>query len=370
MSDERSAFDATVAALYETVLDPTHWDRAIEHVSRLFDAPRVALFDYDFVAAEATNFRVVGHDPQVTRAYAAYYHTMDPGRAAAMPAKVGEWLADEQLLDLEASADQEYVRDFALRSHIARLAGCKVAGDEQHCRFLSISRPLDAPRFGEAGRQTYRALEPHLRRVDALQRRIDPLASGQALARIALDRLQAAVFVLDSQRRVLYANTATGGLLAKGVGLGVSRLRLICSAQACDERLEWIVRSACGTLRRGGALRVQRPEASDLLVSILPIPETHGLAASASRPLALVVVNDPDAERVPADILRFMFALTPSEAALMSALSQGVSAMQWAQSRGSSIATVRTQLRSLFEKTGVDSQVQLVRLARSITPSG
>jgi DNA-binding CsgD family transcriptional regulator len=366
---EQHLFDSAVASLYETVLDPEQWNVAIADVARFFAAPTATMFSYDFTSNRAYGWRAHGFDPDVGQRYTSYYCQLDPGRSTAMAARVGEWVADEVLLDVRSPHHQEYVHDFALPSGIGRVGGVKVAGDATTCTWLSLERRPGAERFGEAARRQYREIEPHLRRVIQMQTRLDTLAVGNALARACLDRLQAGVVVVDRSRRVHYVNAHGTRLLGRGHDLALSQRRLRCSRPPLDEQLGRLVQDACAQLARGGALRI--PHDSDrqsLLLSILPVPRNHELAALVPEPLALVVIGESGNDNVPIDVYRALFSLSYAEAALMAALVRGSSVADWARERHISVATVRTQLRSLFEKTGVDTQARLVGLARAVPP--
>lgn len=116
-------------------------------------------------------------------------------------------------------------------------------------------------------------------------------------------------------------------------------------------------------------MRVARQDGlAPLLLSALPIPLTHELATLLPEPLALIVIGDPAADGPPIDVIRSLFSLSAAEAALLDALARGTSVSEWARQRNTSVATVRTQLRSLFDKTGTDSQARLVGLAKAVPP--
>jgi DNA-binding CsgD family transcriptional regulator len=362
-------FNETVSSLYETVLDEAHWDSAIRNVAALFEAPKAATFRYDFTSQVVSDFRAFGLSPDVERIYSAYYHQLDPGRSVAMCAPVGEWNADETMLDLEAPAHQEYVQDFALRSGIGRIAGCKMFGDTNSCVYLSLARHPGASRFGEAARQQYLMLRPHFIRVAAMRSRITALAAVSELTRACLDRLQCGIVVVDSGCRVHLINAHGLCLVNEPANPGISNQRLVCSGASLNEQLCHLVKSACNEPPAGGALRV--PNAGgigSLLLSIVPIPRGHDLAAMSPAPLALVVMSDPAAPVRSLGLYKSVFSLTSAELQLLEALARGTSVVEWAMHRHASIATVRTQLRSLFEKTGVDTQARLVALAKSFPP--
>lgn len=63
-----------------------------------------------------------------------------------------------------------------------------------------------------------------------------------------------------------------------------------------------------------------------------------------------------------ADLLKLLFDLTPAEAQIARLLAEGMTIAQVSRATSTSQMTVRTQLRSVFLKTGTRRQVDLVRL--------
>lgn len=106
MTPPIDSFDAAVASLYDTVLDAGRWNAAIARVAELFEASSAAMFKYDFATQTPSEFRRYRHDADVERLYSEYFHKIDPGRFAGTAAAVGEWLSDEQLLDVAAPMQQ------------------------------------------------------------------------------------------------------------------------------------------------------------------------------------------------------------------------------------------------------------------------
>ena len=62
------------------------------------------------------------------------------------------------------------------------------------------------------------------------------------------------------------------------------------------------------------------------------------------------------------ELLQALFDLTPAEARIASLVIDGKSVDSISKIQSVSLNTVRTQLKSVFMKTGVDRQVDLVRL--------
>jgi DNA-binding CsgD family transcriptional regulator len=60
--------------------------------------------------------------------------------------------------------------------------------------------------------------------------------------------------------------------------------------------------------------------------------------------------------------LRFRFRLTPAEARIALGIAEGATLAAIAEARGVSVSTARTQLKSVFAKTNVHRQAELVAL--------
>jgi DNA-binding CsgD family transcriptional regulator len=84
------------------------------------------------------------------------------------------------------------------------------------------------------------------------------------------------------------------------------------------------------------------------------------------RPLALIVLADPDQQSPSERDLAEFFGLSPAESRLAVALLAGKKLREIALDWGVQITTLRTQLSSILRKTGVTRQVDLIRLLSSI----
>jgi DNA-binding CsgD family transcriptional regulator len=78
---------------------------------------------------------------------------------------------------------------------------------------------------------------------------------------------------------------------------------------------------------------------------------------------ALMFIFDPEqAHDITADLVRKLFKLSPAEAQLAVSLCAGRTLEEIAAERGRALSTVRSQVRSLFDKTGTNRQTDLVSL--------
>ena len=79
--------------------------------------------------------------------------------------------------------------------------------------------------------------------------------------------------------------------------------------------------------------------------------------------LVAVFISDPDQrDSASQQTLGELFSLTPAEANVAILLSRGLSLAEVSQAQNISTHTARAQLKSIFAKTGVSRQAELVRM--------
>jgi DNA-binding CsgD family transcriptional regulator len=128
-------------------------------------------------------------------------------------------------------------------------------------------------------------------------------------------------------------------------------------------------------VNHGAASRMQISRPSPRLplrVRIMPInPDTEWPGARARAGLFVTEPDDPVNEiEVLRRYLQARFRLTPAEAAFATEIIKGDGKKAAAQRRGISFTTARSHLSSIFAKTGVRRQAELVRLLMEASDTG
>jgi DNA-binding CsgD family transcriptional regulator len=208
------------------------------------------------------------------------------------------------------------------------------------------------------------ALRPHLARALLLSSR---LAFQQlAAAADALEIVGIPAAVLGRGGRVLAANHLLSALAPDIVQLRASRLAL--SSPMADAQL---VRTLDGLTNPAMAAAVQS----------IAVPGTNGLPPSIvhlyplrrqardffSGASAICLVTEVTRREVPpAAIVQGLFDLTAAEARIARGIGQGLTVEELSHSNQVSLATVRTQLKAVFEKTGTKRQSELAGLLQGV----
>ena len=82
---------------------------------------------------------------------------------------------------------------------------------------------------------------------------------------------------------------------------------------------------------------------------------------------ALILIDPERPLLANVSALERVFGLSPAEAQLAALLASGISTAEAATALGKSLATVRKQLVSIFDKTGTRGQVELVVLVLQLS---
>lgn len=232
---------------------------------------------------------------------------------------------------------------------------------------LRLTRAADRPPFEAADKARLERLVPHLRIALALFER---LAAGETEQRIyagAVAQMAVGVIILDRRGKVLRLNAPASTILAERDGIALANGALVLADVELGRQL-------AGILTRNeevspATLRIERPSGTgDLLLVVGPAPAPDFVSAGGG-PAAVLFLTDPThGPRVSADAVREVLGLTQGEAAVAAILAQGLTPAEAASQLGISPNTVRAHLRSIFAKTGVRRQSQLVQLVHHSLP--
>lgn len=380
-SVELAAFSALLEALYAGHYEPRPWQRFLEQLRELTAGRIVALgFCRPHPEHPGTTF-FTGDDLEGMnlRRYAEEYSALDP--FVNLPDGVPVTL--EEMLPLADLRQTDFYRDFLQPFDVAQVLGLDIHEQGRLALLLRVQRSEHAPAFGAAEKALFALLEPHLRQVLRAVQKDRERLSEHSLFESITRHLEMGTILLDRQCRVVYCNPVARHLLERGDGLRELQGALVATSRAENRSFQTLLELCCGaeegntSLAR--AITLPRPGQEGglhlLVKPLFPSPEDT-LASEfrgderAARAVVYIRIPDPlDAGHK--DLLEQLFELTPSEARLALALANGMNLDEIAEHLCVSRNTLRTQLRTTFQKTGVNQQSALVSLVlRSVTGLG
>jgi len=217
-------------------------------------------------------------------------------------------------------------------------------------------------------------IAPHLTNAARIMRQLAAARATAAAIGETLEKLAAAVMIVDRGVRVVSANRAARALApVSGLALRDGALRI--ERPADDRALRAAIAAVLGA-QDHAATQDDAPAARDvaiegaggrrvaLRVSALGEPSDTERGEARGRALAVVQVLAGSRTADPrAQVLAPAYGLSAAESELLDGLLGGLRLAEIAASRGTSRETARSQLKSIFHKTGVSTQSDLVALA-------
>jgi DNA-binding CsgD family transcriptional regulator len=371
----KTVIDARVSGLigrfYEAIVDDVLWTGIAADISETLNSTSAVLkwhgADDDIRLLEHTDNLRIADDKQ---SWAMHWHRQDLWVERSSRFGVSRIVTDHDLVTPAEQQQSGFYQEWLRALDIFHMVGGVFLGGDGALGVLGIHRPERAGAYTDADRHKVSILLPHLQRAFWLGRQFSKAAAQRALADEALSRIDAAVFAVDARCNIVTANARADALLHAGIHISGGRGRLRLADAGLDQRMARQVRSCIRTaLGRaaplGAALTIPRTERLPLTMIIAPLPPSgfflSGNAADA-RPLALVIVRDPEAPVLAISCLRDLFGFTRMEAVIAADLASGLSLDAVAERRGIGGATVRSHLKRILAKTGTHRQGQAVAL--------
>lgn len=232
---------------------------------------------------------------------------------------------------------------------------------------LGLHRNIDQTEFSNVERMSAQRFSGHLQRALRLQAHTQSLQAKAELGARAIDALASATLIVNNTGTILHLNTAAQHLLNSQtceLSSKTGRLSAIHSVNAI--RLSALILGATGFPAVAGAMFLNGAEPRQVFVT--PLPATSPINQDWQTPLALILVIENGKVLSPLHLLGRLYDLSAAELRVSSALLAGKSPEEYAQEAGITLNTVRTQLKSLFRKTGTHRQSELVAMLSRLPP--
>lgn len=345
----RDELDAAVA-------DAAEWPRLLERLADLLGA-KEATFGGGR-RWEQVNVYAPRTDPSHIDVYLNTYHQQNAFMQALLPRSMMRVVAGDELVEFEALQRTEFYRDWCQPQGFNHVIGFSLAsaGGWQGTMAINLHTLPERSQIEFLAR-----FMPHMQRVVDRHVMLDELRLSNRSTLAALGLNGVGAMLLNRSGRVLELNAVAEQILRSG-RLTLQDGRLHASAVNGGAQLGLLIQqcllhpdTSCGHVK----LTFRD---SELKLRCAPFPGSVTFP-TPQRPAVIVIINDPELElQLRLAKVQRHHGLTHAEAELALAVLQTGSRKAAADRRGVTDATARAQLSSIFDKTGVRKQTELVRL--------
>ena len=352
-----------LGAIYDAALEEAGWVSCLESIRKVLRANYASLIVRTETIDDIGLIVSAGNDQP----------NIDPGNPyIAMSPLSG--IPPDQLITLSQVLSEKewrashYYRSYCAPQGVFHVMAADIATSNGGVYGFRITRPETQPDFSAVELDFCRLLLPHIKRALNLHLSIHQDRKVSTLYSHAMAQMMVGVVVLDQDGMVIECNPAAVAVLEARDGLAVVGKQLEASYADDNRKLQALVREALVTSHTGRvalneAMSVSRPSGRLGWGLIVQRIASDQWTEGKQRPSVAVFVRDTEG-RVdpPVRLAQQLFHLTPAETALAIQLANGLSLEEAAEMLNIKRNTARAHLRSIFSKTGVRRQTELVRI--------
>jgi DNA-binding CsgD family transcriptional regulator len=370
MSNSEGAVLKLVGMTYDAALDEHKWGAFLEAFTYAVGGKSAILRSVDYQIGKASFNASYGFDPEMQKSYANYYVNLDYFSTFFKTVPLNTVESNENSGYAVSPSEQkktEFYNDYMRPAGSEYAMGTTLIRDGNHMVQFAAQRGKSSIGFDAEQMNLMSLLSSHVSRAVQVHRKISNVTVEKGWALGALDQLRMSVILTNASGTPLFANRAAEQMLTKGDGINTHQGKLILSNPSDTTRLYKLIddaaKGAPGTTQ-GGDMRISLPNGEFLHCMVMPIPLEFtarwniGLASGC----VAVFLSKPGALQLSPQRLAEQYGLTPAEGRLAAKLTALRSVEQASDDLCISTHTVRSQLKSIFAKTGAKSQSELIIL--------
>lgn len=363
-------YDGAVNLIYEAALEPVHWRSALINLAEALNTDVFHLLGWD-TQSHSDVIGVMSEFPcssGALDAYQSYYGKLDPRRKLSASLRPGQSIACHHYFDTAFVRRSEFFQDYMARYGLRySMGGCLHRSDKLDVQ-IGLIRSSERGPFSSEEQRLFTRLMPHLSRGIRVMLRGEMLERQAQISQLGIDLCPLAVVALDRIGRPVYCNRRAEALLRIGSVLTLHGGRLRAEDTRQDQHLQAAFELILQTQRPSNLLmNATSNGAKDVLsLALIKAPE-QGPFSLHARAVILCLISTLTSRRIAtARQLMELFSMTAAEARLTRALAHGMRLEDYALEHDLRVPTVKSQLRSVFIKTGTARQAELIRFVTAI----
>ncbi len=327
------------------------------------------LRENDYTAGHVGLFETVGYDATFVAAYRDHFVHLDYFAPVLAKMPVGAFITGDRAVPWEVQRRSEFYNDYVLPQKQRHVMGGILAQSNRYRLMFALQRELGQPDYTEDDLQLVRLIAPHMAKAVQINRQMTDVSTQKHWALSALDRLRVGVILLDERGRPLFLNREAERLATTGNDFVAGREGLAlpsATETACLQRMiADAAKVASGKAGTAGNLHIHlaSTSAAKLQFNVIPLPRDLSERAweqSQCNGCVAVFISASGGPHLSWERMKRMYGFTQAEAKLAAQLAKGASLEAAAEANSVSIGTVRSHLKSIFTKTGVSRQAELV----------
>jgi DNA-binding CsgD family transcriptional regulator len=267
-------------------------------------------------------------------------------------------------------SDSGFYLNWMKPNDIYYVGGAQFVDTKTHKAGIMIMRSKEAGPWDDGEIRVVSEILPHLGRALKIHTEFTYLRLKQDALLKGLDRLVIGLILYDHNAQPVYINPTAKAIINNHPALQLQEGDLLLINPVDEKNLRKTIIDTAkidpdDSWKQSVAIGITHPDVDTPLPLLVTPMHAHMITSDLDYEGAKVAVflSDPNLQQpISIDSLVSVYYLTPSEAKVAISLANGHSIDQIASNTNHSVNTIRSQLKSVFRKTGVSRQGELIKL--------
>ena len=369
---DRRVSSQIVPEIYEATIVPAHWDHVVTIIAKLTRSRVTCLYYNDKKMEMASTIAQHGLPEDQRVSFSDQSEALDDIFSAS---DIGT-LKDPECIQFHPGSnnilpiDSKFHLNWMKPNDIYYAGGAQFIDTKTHKAGIMIMRSKEDGPWDDGEIRVVSEILPHLGRALKIHAEFTCLRLKQDALLKGLDRLVIGLILYDRHAQPVYINPTAKAIINNHPALQLQDDALLLISPVDEKKLRKIIIDIAeidldDSWKQSVAIGIVHPDV-DAPLPLLVTPMHANLIASDldyEGAKVAVFMSDPNLQQpISIDNLVSVYSLTPSEAQVAISLTNGHSIDQIASNSNHSTHTIRSQLKSVFRKTNVSRQSELMKL--------
>jgi DNA-binding CsgD family transcriptional regulator len=360
-------YDDLIGKIYDAAVMPELWEVFLEQLSDVIESNGTVIYLVDFSSRavtcrndELSFIQAVRTDPESVVSYDRYYSKLNVWFDNSKDLAEGKIITTDQLLPAQELVKTEWYNDWLKpQGYFHAMVGHLLKQESLAVRLSMFRAKQQAFSADEAA--LFARLMPHLRRSCQIYKKLSEVNSVQTANANLLNRLPVGVILFDNKGKAVFVNEIANALIRSSNGFCLNTAGHCVTGNVNQTRALNQLISRAAELGQSNAMSLYNTSNQPLSATVVSL-QNQRLPFISAPAVALFIGNPDTLLDLDDTLLTQCYELSPSEAKLATALLRGQTPNDYAQQRGISNNTVKTQLKQVLAKTGTHRQSELLQL--------
>ena len=371
---ELTHFDSQlIGNIYQASYDSNHWVTVLEGIAKLTNSDSAVIGYQDGEIYQAS----IMHSYNINSDKLKKYNEegVDPHfKLFADAVPLGEATSAQKVVPDRQQLEDIYGKVFInniVGMDMYYIGGVVLFNDENRKIAIGIQRSKDCGTWHDDELKKLTLISPHLQRALHIHREFTRLRIREQSLRAGLNKLLVGLIIFDSSMQTIYLNPIAKSILKSHPAIYLKNNRICATTHEDTQKIRKALilslnaNKESDPLEYSTALGFHHSESkTPLPILITPLYSISTLEEKMKLDNQVaMIISDPEKNQpIVPEALCTAYKLTPSEAKVAIALTNGLSIDEVAMLHGNQPSTIKSQLKAIKSKLGISRQSELVKM--------